>query len=339
MVESTFVNAPSARAAPPIGVLRSLATGFDRVAARPWLALPAFLLDIFLWLGPRVRITPLIDQAVAALVVSPGAEPALSEQITAFRTALVELGSRFNLLSALSSLPVGIPSLMAMRMPLEAPLPAASGIELPNGLIMLGGWLLLSLIGVGLGSLYHIGVAHQVAPKAELVSAVSAWSRMAALSLGAYLGALSLVVMTVLAASVAALLVPLLGVIVGFMGFSLLFWAVVYLVFTPHGIIRSRLGIVRSIAESIQIVRWNLLSTTGFLMVVFVVSYATNWVWGLPLEGSWYSLLAVLGHAFVSATLLASSYVFYQSRREWLVRLQSRVTGGERDGAPPTADA
>jgi len=37
----------------PIGILASLAAGFDRIAARPALILPPLLLDLFLWLGPR----------------------------------------------------------------------------------------------------------------------------------------------------------------------------------------------------------------------------------------------------------------------------------------------
>ncbi len=340
MVESTFMDARAHTSVkPPIGVLRALGTGFDRVAARPGLFLPAFLLDLFLWLGPRLGVSRLLNPLASGLTAPAGADPALAEQIGMMRDALLELASRFNLFSALSSLPVGIPSLMAARMPGAAPVGPAPGFELPSGLLALGGWLLLSLLGLGFGSLYHIWVARQVAPRTELASAAAAWGRMAVLSLAAYAGALTVAMITILAASVVAYLIPLLGMAVAFLGFSLLFWVSVYLIFTPHGIVRHRLSVFRSILESVQIVRWNLLGTVSFLALAFLVSYVTNWVWSLPLEDSWYSLLAVVGHAFVSATLLAGSYVFYQGRREWMLQIQRTVTAGRAADTPPTAGA
>jgi len=338
MVESDFVNArPNPTAAPPIGVLRALATGFDRVAARPGLIVPAFLLDLFLWLGPRLGVAGLLRPLAAGLTAPAGADAVMTEQVGAMRQALLDLASRFNLFSALSSLPVGLPSLMAARMPEAAPLGPPTGIDLPNGLLVLAVWLALSLVGLGLGSLFHVWVARQVAPRTELLSAAAAWGRMALLSLAVYAGALTVALLTLLVASAAAYLVPLLGLALAFLGFSLLFWAAVYLIFTPHGIIRHRLSVFRSVLESVQIVRWNMLGTVSYLSLGFLVSYATNWVWSLPLEDSWYALLAVVGHAFVSATLLAGSYVFYQGRREWMLQIQRTVTAGQAANTPPAA--
>jgi len=340
MVESTFVNArPHPTLLPPIGVLRALATGFDRVAARPGLILPAFLLDLFLWLGPRLGVAGLVSPLAGGLAAPAGADPALVEQFMTMRDALLELATRFNLFSALSSLPVGIPSLMAARMPGAAPVGPARGFDLPNGLLVLAAWLVLSLLGLGFGSLYHIWVARQVAPRTELITAIAAWGRMAALSLAVYVGALTVALVTMLAASAVAFLVPLLGLAVAFLGFSLLFWVSVYLIFTPHGIVRHRLGLIRSILESVQIVRWNLLGTVSYLALAFLVSYATNWVWSLPMEDSWYSLLALVGHAFVSATLLAGSYVFYQGRREWMLQIQRTAAASQAADTPPAAGA
>ncbi len=316
-----------------------MGTGFDRVAGRPGLILPAFILDLFLWLGPRLGVAGLVTPMARGLAAPAGADPALVEQFGALRDGLLDLASRFNLFSALSSLPVGIPSLMAARMPNTAPLGPARGFEVPNGLLVLSGWLVLSLLGLGLGSLYHIWVARQVAPRTELIPALAAWGRMAVLSLAVYVGALTVALVTMLAASALAIVVPLLGLAVAFLGLSLLFWVAVYLIFTPHGIVRNRLGVFRSILESVQIVRWNLLGTVTYLALAFLVSYATNWVWSLPAESSWYSLLAVVGHAFVSATLLAGSYVFYQGRRDWMLQIRRPVTATQAAGTPPGAGA
>jgi hypothetical protein len=340
MVESISVATPDTRRMqPPIGVLRSLVTGFDRVAGAPVLVLPAFLLDLFLWFGPRLRVTGLVDRLVATLVAPPGSDQTLLEQIAQFRQALVELGGRFNLFSALRSLPIGVPSLMAGRMPADTPLGSMAGAEVPSGLMIVGVWLVLSLLGVGMGSLYHVWVARRVAPQGELTGPLAAWGQMAVLTTGAYAAAVVVVAISMLVATAMALVLPLLGVVVGFLGFSLLLWIIVYLIFTPHGIIRNRLGVVRSVIESVQIVRWNLLGTVGFLSLAFMVSYATNWVWSLPGESSWFSLLAVVGHAFVSATLLAGSYVFYQGRRDWMLQVQRLVTTNPSSGTPPQLGA
>jgi hypothetical protein len=125
-----------------------------------------------------------------------------------------------------------------------------------------------------------------------------------------------------LIASALALFIPALGLVTAFLGFTFAFWLLVYLFFTPHGVVRYRLGIFRAMLESATLVRWNLIPVMGYLGLAFLITWLTNQVWQLPDEKSWFLILAIAGHAFVSATLLAGSYVFYQSRREWLFSLQ-----------------
>ena len=112
------------------------------------------------------------------------------------------------------------------------------------------------------------------------------------------------------------------GIIIAFLGFTLAFWVFIYLFFTPHGIVRYKMGIMRAMLESATLVRWNLLPVVGYLGASFIISWLTSQAWILPAEDSWFLLLAILGHAFVSATLLAGSYAFYQGRREWMYAIQ-----------------
>jgi hypothetical protein len=92
--------------------------------------------------------------------------------------------------------------------------------------------------------------------------------------------------------------------------------------------------------ESALTVRWNLLSTVGFLGLVFGITWLTNQVWFLPEEASWFSLLALGGHAFVSAVLLASSYAYYQGRRDWVASQRELVVAASVGGQePPEAKA
>jgi hypothetical protein len=180
-----------------------------------------------------------------------------------------------------------------------------------------------------------------VAPNGEVSSPWTAAGRILLWSVAIYFGLIVYSLMTLLVASVVMQAWAVLDEVVVFVAFATLFWVAVYLMFTPHGIVRYRLGVLRAMLESALVVRWNPLSTAGFIGLALGISWLTGLVWNLPDEGSWFSALAVLGHAFVSATLLAASYAFYQSRREWLVMLRTayqeqvrRRTEGGGDSNP-----
>jgi hypothetical protein len=208
-------------------------------------------------------------------------------------------------------------------------------MQLPTLLALLAVGLALTVLGLAFGSQYHIWAARQVSPKGDVARLAPAWGRVVALSLAVYLGVLGLLGVTALAATLAAWLAPWLGLLMVFMALSLVFWVAVYLMFTPHGIIRYRLGVLRSIVESVQVVRWNLVGTATFLGIAFGITWLTGWVWSLPAEDSWYLLLAVVGHAFISATLLVGSYAFYQSRREWTLQIPQHLAALKAGGTTP----
>ena len=161
-----------------------------------------------------------------------------------------------------------------------------------------------------------------MAPRDELASFGQAWGRFVGLTAGMYGALLAMVSITAVAVSAAALLVPLLGAGLMFVIFSIGFWLAIYLAFTPHGIIRYRYGLWKAMRESIRVVRWNMPFSVAFLALLMLLTYATGWVWGMPAEDTWFCLLAVVGHGFVSATLIAASYAFYQGRHEWMVAMR-----------------
>lgn len=307
---------------PPIGILASLAAGFDRIAARPALILPPVLLDLFLWLGPQVRATRLIGEVAGSLSVPAGMDPSLTQQLGAMQQGFQELAQRFNVLSALSAIPAGVPSLMAARMPAVNPLGVPFSAEGGSLLPVAGLWALFTALGLGLGAAFQVLIARQVAPPSEIAPFGVAWGRFLLLSAAMYAGAVLAVSGTAVAVSLATLLLPLLGAGVMFLAFSLVFWLAVYLAFTPHGIIRYRLSVWKAMRTSIQVVRWNMPTSVGFLALMMILTYAAGWVWAMPAEDSWFGALAVVGHALVSSMLLAGSYAFYQGRHEWMTHLR-----------------
>jgi hypothetical protein len=316
------VDAPRARPpAQPIGVLASLVAGFDRVASRPAILLPPILLDLFLWFGPALRLTTLIGDAARTMMQLAAADPTLADRIRLIQTDLATLGQRFNLFAALSTIPVGIPSLMSAKLPPGSPL-GISGLEIPAAGTVVLIWLLLQGLGLALGSTYHRAIARLHAPDVG-PGGWRLWARMVGAAVIAYGGALVATFVVTLVVSLATLVFPLLGVGVLFIGFSGLTWLVIYLAFTPHGMVRYRFGILQAMRESVALVRGNLFGAVGFLSLAFLISYLTSLLWQMPGDTSWLNVLGVFGHAVVSATLLAASYAFYQGRWEWAAHMRA----------------
>jgi hypothetical protein len=327
MVKLGVVDRPNPNGiSKPIGVIKSVAAGFDKIAAQPLLLIPPILLDLFLWFGPRLTIPTIFEELSKFIIAPTGMEEAIVEQI---RSSFIELGARVNLFSVMSSFPLGISTLMAGRRPITSPVGDGSVIQLTNPLVMFMSLVVILAIGQGIGAQFHRWIARQTAPGEEQIDQWKATVKAILLAVVVFSLAFLILFGFSLVAVLASLLLPLFGFMVAFLGFSFILWAFIYLIFTPHGIILNRLGIVRAMMESTTLVRWNILPVVGYLGLAYGITYLTNLVWVLPDEGSWFSILAVVGHAFVSATLLAGSYAFYQDRRSWLFSLRgSEVKSG-----------
>ena len=305
--------------------------GFDKIAAQPLLLLPPIFLDLFLWLGPRLTLNTIIQDLLELVVVPPGSDEAMVEQITLFRTITSDLGQRINLFAMVSNLPAGISSLMSGRMPILTPTGQSMEIPMQSFAVMFMVLFALTVIGQGLGTQFHLWIASQLAQGEELADRWRAWLRMVVLAIVLYVVGMIFGLGVAFIASLFTVVNLTFGIIIAFLGFTFGFWIFVYLFFTPHGIVRYKLGIVRAMLESATLVRWNLLPAVGYLGTSFMISWLTSQAWRLPSEDTWFLLLAILGHAFVSATLLAGSYAFYQNRREWLYSVQkSQVTTTEQ---------
>jgi hypothetical protein len=347
VVESYPVDVPNneANSTEPLGIWAAIVKGFERVAARPILLVPLIILDLLLWFGPHLSLANMIPEGIAWMGIPDASDPAIAGQVQMVEDLIGIFRERFNLLSALSplpggmpfnllvavgSLPAGLPSLMAGQLPIKNPLGSVTTWYLEGSSQILLLWVVLTVVGLGLGAFYHRRLARETAPQGTLASGWLAWGRMILLFLIAYVGGLAALTLVVLVGSFLGLVHPLLSTVFIIVGIGLLFWAAIYLAFTAHGIVRYDFGVLRAMLESAFVVRVNLLSASGFLFVAFLVIWlSTTQIWSLPGEGSWYNLLSVLGHAFVCATLLTASYVYYQSRRTWARQTQVTIASGE----------
>jgi hypothetical protein len=61
-----------------------------------------------------------------------------------------------------------------------------------------------------------------------------------------------------------------------------------------------------------------------FVLSVFLLSRGLSYLWLAPASDSWLMLVGIAGHAFISTTLLAASFVYYRDMNNWLQDVYER---------------
>ena len=313
----------------PKGVLACLTAGFEVVAHHPILVAVPLLLDLFLWLGPRLSVKPILIRARDLLTTALTAEGTGLEisQIQWVRLWLDQMMEQFNLFAALRPGPViGVPSLMSSPMLLMEeggaswPLPyARPEIIVSSALAALGWSLGLAALGLGLTAIYTRAVGIAVIDDLEYpVDGPDGWIAIWQRLLGFVL---SLLLFFIPVGGIAALFVGVVGLISGYIAQVLLmtlisfaFFFLFHLLFVVPGIVQLRRQALQAIRESILLTQGNILSVAGLILLILVVSDGLNVVWRLPEPSSWTMAVGIIGHAFVSAALTATLFVFYHER-------------------------
>ncbi|MGQ0603825.1 MAG: hypothetical protein ACT4QE_19260 [Anaerolineales bacterium] len=316
--------------APPIGIVASLTAGFEVVNARLVLVTLPLVLDLLLWLGPRLSIKPIVDETLAlmddVLAGSAGATPGFE----LLRNTLTQTAELFNLFSALSTRPLGLPSLIATR---GAPLtPFGQPLIWPIVnpwvyVVLFGAFLLLGLL---LGALYFGGIAQQVRDSqlnlVQLVRGVwGDWLRLSVLAVAALILVFMIGGPTVVMAQFAALVSPLLGAILSVLGATLILWVLIFGAFSVHGIVLQRRGLFGALWDSVRLVQSSLPQTAGLFAAVMVLNLGLGLVWNVPTSDSWLMLVGVAGHALVSTALIAATFAFYKDRYRWWLETQQAL--------------
>jgi hypothetical protein len=305
----------------------SLRAGFDVVSSHVWLILLPLLLDVFLWLGPRLSVDRLASpffRIVFAQARTTLTSSADVERFTAYQSAFSELVERFNLLSLLGKLqafPVGISSLLAQIMPAETPLGSQNVVQVSSvpGFLMLG--FLLTIIGWITGGLYFrlvSGIALGGARGSTMISLSWAIIQTLILSVIWVIGLMVVIIPMMFILTLFTLLSPVLasGALLVFLLFS--FWLIVPLFFTPHGIFVRRQNAFYSIFTSLRMARFTLPTSGLFVLCVLLLSTGLTYLWSVPPDDSWMLLVGIAGHAFIRTALLAASFVYYRDMNVWL---------------------
>lgn len=314
------MNASVKTAGGPPKFLAALASGFNTVANKAYLLILPIGLDLLLWFGPRFSLKTLLLPAINDLYGAPVAGMQEGAMLATVRQMMDFSLNRFNLLSLLSAVPVGVPSLMAGLLPLRNPLGLPLVVEVPTLGQAFSGWLLFALLGLVLGSLYFSAVARATAGSKEhfsLPRAVWQTGQTLLLTLLLILLLFLLSIPVFIVSLITALFSPVAAQItLLFSGFVLL-WILIPLVFSPHGIFAAGQNAFRAMLISLRLVRALFPGVGLFLLSAIILAQGLGVFWRMAPETSWLMLAGVFGNAFTGTGLLAASFIYYRSAASW----------------------
>jgi hypothetical protein len=306
---------PNSITTSPPRMISSFVNGFNVVASHIYLILFPVILDLLLWLGPHVRVNNLMQPKIKTIVDFLNTfGPPDKGQIATFQTIWQTTFERFNLLSLLHTIPIGVPSLLYSMPPLQTPFGNAPLFELSSLGMIAGLCLLLILFGLVLSSLYFDSISRctlQEKKSFSMKQAAQATLQIILLDVILFGIAIILFFPVMLMGSLIGMISPFLAQIFILLIVLFLLWLLVPLIFTPHGIFSSQQNVLAAILNSIRLVRFFLPGTGLFLLLAILLGQGLDVLWHFPAENSWMTLVGIAGHAFISTGLLAASFAYY----------------------------
>jgi len=310
---------------PPIGVIDSFGKGFETVISQVALISIPLLLDLFLWLGPRLSVAELFANLGSLLT---GGEDVPAESARIIEISFNSLAESLNLFSFLSTSPLGVPSMIVSKIGLS-PLGEGLIISITSGLTAAIVVLVVSLAGLFLGVIYFAVIAQSTLDSGKrledadfLENIWMGWVRMIGLAVGVGVAMIVFGVVVSMLAGLGALVHSSVSGLVVSLGVAVWVWALFYIAFAAHGIVMDNQTINTSIRNSLLLVRFNMPSVVGLFGLIVLLLWGLGYLWLIPPSDSWVLTIGILGHAFVATGLYASTFHFYRDRMRWTTELQ-----------------
>lgn len=321
------------KASAPLGLIACLTGGFEFVGRNLWLVIPPVLLDLFLWLGPRLSVASLVEGFVRLMRGTPTPDAATAQQLSQAIGLLEELGQQFNLFSVLTGLPLlSVPSLLVGQLSDAASPLGPVSVVAPRG-VFAPLVLLVVLTGCGLllGTLYLAGLASRMVavrslaerarlsgladqPDSTPAFSLKRWVR-AIVFAGVLIGVGGLIVpLWLLVVALIFMVVPSFGFIFWLFSMGALTFVLLHLLFVVHGVLLGGRAISRALWESVLLVRTQLGAVVGLVALSFLIYQGLGFVWVLPKGDSWALLVGMIGNSCIATGLTAATFVFYQAR-------------------------
>ena len=307
-------------------LIETFRAGFNIAANHLYLLMFPLALDLWIWFGLHLSMRRVLSDWLAQLSMLAAIPSERLDEFT--RTAQEVLIERFNLMTALRSYPVGIPSLMSSRLPVQTPIGQPVGLDLLSLQAGVGWFIGLSLAGLALGTFYYQVVAQaalngQPGWTAALRNWPHAFWQVFCLAL-VWLGIILLISVPF------SCLIPVLAV-GGISQFALFIYLVVLawlffpLILSAHSIFVYRDKMTVSVIKSIQLTRLTMPGTTLFILVSFLVTQGLDIIWRWPVENSFLVFIGLAGHAFVTTGILAASFIYFRDADQWVQRFLRQV--------------
>ncbi|MPM80053.1 hypothetical protein SDC9_127098 [bioreactor metagenome] len=325
----------------PPKLIQTLVAGFNLVANNIMLILLPVILDLTLWLGPKIKITNIMADYFLNLqqMMTQLGNADLQAQSKTFLDTYSTVLSKFNLGVAVRTFPVGVPSLLSRELAATSPLKVLA-FEVPSEGTAILIIAALTLVGFFLGAIYFNAISRytiQPVEKFEIKQLFSQYGQSLVMFL-----VLAVVLMIIILPgfsliSIFVMLSPTLGQFLIIMAMVVLLWLVVPLIFSPHGIFVLHQRSFQSILLSIRMVRFFLPGTGMFVLTAILISEGMNLLWELPDPSSWLTLVGIAGHAFIVTAMLAASFIYYREGLHWMqenIQRMNTTMGNQEIGGP-----
>ncbi|MHB0859540.1 MAG: hypothetical protein ACYC5M_18475 [Anaerolineae bacterium] len=292
-----------------MNIIDTLTAGFNTVTRKLWLIIVPVLLDLFLWLGPKVSVEPVVSNLFSSyrqLIETGGAalDPDLVQIFTETMGEAQAALSRANLLSLLAWGRIGFPSITSTR-PID---PLVDRVYEITGTAQWMGVSIAALAGGLVIACILLGMVGQVV-RGERLDLVRLTRR-----LPVYWKNLVLVLIPM---SIGMVVAAVIGFALGPFAFFVwvgLIWVLLLLSFVPQAITMAEASPLMAIRDSLIVVRLNFWPTLGLIVLTNVIGAGLVLVMQ-PLRASSVGIaLAILVNAYIGTGLLTAAFIFYRDR-------------------------
>ena len=298
-------------------VLKALANGFRDMATHAYLILVPILLDLGLLLGPRLTIERFLSPLIKMIQIPAGLSADLAETLQASVKSLLDVANKYSLTVWLRTIPFGTPSLMAGRISVENPLGPAQIVPVNNFGTLVSLFVLFTVIGLFITSLYYTWNAATVYPKEVDIRSnlMRKTSNLLLIPLISLLAILILMLPIALILGISTAINPLLGSIVYFIALLVLINLLFPLLFTPHAIILENKNLWEAAKESIFVFKKSGIFASFFVVIMIFATYLSDLLWQNSPDGSWMIIVSIFGHAVISTALVLASFYFFKDAK------------------------
>lgn len=326
----------------PLGVIEAVSAGLDLARRRPWTLLIPVVIDLLIWILPRLSLTqlarPYIQETLRITSASGDPEMALEAQRT-----LEQLVQSLNLLGLVTTALNGVarlPSLFQLDM-LRATMVNATGpinalaysrpLPSPEWVLLL--FAPLFLLGLLPVAVYLELIAQGVRPlETETRGAVfprvaRLWLRLIGFAL-VWFGILALARLGLaLIQGVAGNELATFGALMLSVG---LFWIFIYFFFVSSALAVSGVGVRAAIQRSTLLFRAFFWATIGLVALTVFLDRGLAMIWDGLTVSALGVVIAIIASAYIGTALLAAAMIYYQDRMNIIAQWQRRAQNAGR---------